>query len=83
MTKHDPTEDIRRHMLESGQPAKDLETAVERWNTEELTRDFIVHGFMAPFVSVTRKSDGAKGSLEFTHIPRWYFNWKEYDNGTD
>jgi hypothetical protein len=24
---------------------------------------------------VTRKSDGAKGSLEFTHNPRWYFNF--------
>jgi hypothetical protein len=30
---------------------------------------------MAPFVIVTRKSDGAKGSLEFTHNPRFYFNF--------
>jgi hypothetical protein len=33
------------------------------------------YGFMAPFVIVTRKSDGAKGSLEFTHNPRFYFNF--------
>jgi hypothetical protein len=75
----DPTEDRRRQMLESGQPAKDLEAATQRWNTDELTRDFIVRGFMAPYVIVIRKSDGASGSLEFTHSPRWYFNWKEDD----
>ena len=73
----DPTEDRRRQMLESGQPARDLEAATKRWDTDELTRDFIVRSFMAPFVIVTRKSDGASGSLEFTHSPRWYFNWKE------
>jgi hypothetical protein len=41
----------------------------------ELGRDFIVHGFMVPFVVVRRKSDGAKGSMEFTHSPRFYFNF--------
>ena len=30
---------------------------------------------MAPFVAVRRKSDGAKGSMEFTHSPRFYFNF--------
>lgn len=64
-------------MIETGQPARDLELAQERWNTQELQRDFDVIGFAAPFVVVRRKSDGVKGSLEFTHSPRIYFNFVE------
>lgn len=45
------------------------------WNTEELTRDFGVLGFGAPFVVVRRRSDGERGSLEFQHSPRFYFNF--------
>jgi len=45
------------------------------WDTSELQRDFSVTGFMAPFVGVTRKSDGAKGSLAFQHSPRLYFGF--------
>lgn len=71
----DPTEDIRRAMIESGQPHHDLAQATDRWTTEELGRDFDVMGFAAPFVVVKRRSDGVKGSLEFTHSPRVYFNW--------
>jgi hypothetical protein len=71
----DETEDIRRAMLATGQPHRDLEKAEQRWDTDELRRDFEVLGFMAPFVVVRRKSDGAKGSLEFTHSPRFYFNF--------
>jgi hypothetical protein len=47
------------------------------WDTAELQRDFNVVGFLAPFVVVTRKSDGVKGTLEFTHQPRVYFNFRE------
>jgi hypothetical protein len=52
------------------------------WDTAALRRDFEVLGFAAPFVVVRRRSDGAKGSLEFTHSPRVYFAWKgvEVDN---
>jgi hypothetical protein len=50
----------------------------EKLTTEELTRDYYVLGFQAPFVVVRRKSDGQKGSFEFTHMPRFYFNWKEH-----
>ena len=39
-------------MLATGQPQRDLERADARWNTQELSRDFIVHGFKAPFVVV-------------------------------
>lgn len=45
------------------------------WNTAELTAEFEVLGFMAPFVVVRRKADGCKGSLEFQHSPRLYFNF--------
>lgn len=45
------------------------------WNTDELQQDFVVTGFMAPFVVVRRKSDGTEGSLKFQHSPRYYFNF--------
>jgi hypothetical protein len=71
----DETESVRRELLESGQPYRDLASAEQRWDTDQLREEFEVHGFLAPFLVVTRKSDGAKGSLEFTHNPRWYFNF--------
>jgi hypothetical protein len=47
------------------------------WTTEELGRDFELIGFAEPFVVVVkRKSDGVKGTLEFTHRPRVYFGWQ-------
>jgi hypothetical protein len=49
----------------------------KKWTTTELQKDFDVIGFQAPFVVVVRKKDKVKGSLEFTHMPRVYFNWKE------
>ncbi len=49
------------------------------WSTEELTKDFEVLGFQAPFVVVRRRSDGVKGSLEFTHQPRVYFDFQPYE----
>ena len=47
------------------------------WSTQELSQEFEVVGFLAPFVVVRRKSDGRKGSLEFKHQPRLYFGFKE------
>lgn len=51
------------------------------WSTEELTAEFTVIGFLAPFVSVIRNSDGAEGTLMFTHQPRWYFNFEILKGG--
>jgi hypothetical protein len=48
------------------------------WNTEELTTDFSVEGFGGGIVVVIRKSDNKKGSLEFNHRPRFYYQFKEY-----
>jgi hypothetical protein len=47
------------------------------WDTIELQRDFEVSGFLAPYVSVTRKSDKAKGILRFQHLPRFYFAFEK------
>jgi hypothetical protein len=72
----DQTETARREMAETGQPQADLDAHPGRkWTTEELQDDFEVIGFAAPFVVVRRRSDGQKGSLEFTHHPRVYFGW--------
>lgn len=44
--------------------------------TDQMREQYDVLGFAAPYVVVTRKSDGVKGTLEFKHQPRWYFNFK-------
>ena len=46
------------------------------WATDELTKEFNVIGFLAPFIIVERLSDGQKGTLMFQHYPRYYFDWK-------
>jgi hypothetical protein len=48
------------------------------WDTTALQRDFTVEGFAAPFVVVRRKSDGQRGTLEFTHSPRYYFDFQPH-----
>jgi len=73
MTDH--TESLRREMIESNQPYVDLANAERSWTTAEMTAEFTVHAFAAPFVIVTRKADGQKGCLEFTHSPRRYFGF--------
>ena len=47
------------------------------WSTSELTQDFTVRGFLAPYCMVTRKSDGARGTMEFNARPRFYFDFRE------
>ena len=48
----------------------------EVFDTQELASVFDIVGFLAPFVVVRRKRDGALGSLEFQHQPRFYFNFE-------
>ena len=79
----DPTESIRRERVAeiNAEPGsrEALETEYGQiWSTDELSRDFEVLGFMAPLVVVRRKSDGRKGSLEFQHSPRFYFNFQPH-----
>ena len=76
------TETIRRAMVatinaEPG-PRELLELEYGQvWDTGQMTKDFDVLGFGAPFVVVQRKSDGQKGTLMFQHNPRFYFAFRE------
>lgn len=47
------------------------------WDTEQLRAEFEVLSFLAPFVMVRRKN-GQRGSLQFQHAPRFYFDWTEH-----
>ena len=76
----DPTEAIRRERLAeiNAEPGsrEALKAAYGQvWDTQQLSEDFDVIGFMAPLVVVRRKADGIKGSLEFQHQPRFYFSF--------
>lgn len=76
----DPTESIRRARLAEINADPGSREALEAkhgkvWDTQELAEEFEVHGFLAPYVVVVRKSDGQKGSLEFQHEPRFYFGF--------
>ena len=78
---NDPTESIRRELvneINSDTSSRDVleQEHGKTWNTQELSQDFEVLGFMAPFVVVKRKSDGVKGSLMFRHSPRIYYNFQ-------
>jgi len=76
----DDTAAVRRSMIASGQPVKDLAADPDRtWTTAQLQEEYSVVAFQAPFVVVRRKSDGQLGSLEFTHSPRVYFGWKAHE----
>ena len=77
----DETEALRRQRLveinsEAGDRAALEAKYGQVWDTQQLTQDFQVIGFLAPLVVVRRKSDCVKGSLEFQHGPiRLYFNF--------
>jgi hypothetical protein len=79
----DPTEPIRRERLVEINAESGSREALEAqygqvWDTEQLGQDFEVIGFMAPLVVVRRKDEGVKGSLEFQHHPRFYFNFQPH-----
>jgi len=77
----DPTESVRRALVAEinahPQSRKALEAAHgEVWDTAELSENFEVVGFGAPFVVVIRKSDRVRGSLQFQHAPRFYYEFR-------
>jgi len=80
----DETEQLRRDRIGELAAEPGSREALEKqygkvWNTEELTNDFEVIGFMAPLVVVRRRADGQKGSLEFRSRPeRFYFNFEPH-----
>jgi hypothetical protein len=80
----DPTEPARRERLAEINAVSGSREALEAqygqvWDTQQLARDFEVTGFLAPLVVVRRKADGVKGSLEFQHTPRFYFNFEPHE----
>ena len=79
---NDETETLRRARLAEINAEPRSRHALEAkhgnvWDTNQLADNFEVIGFMAPFVVVRRKSDGVKGSLEFQHDPRFFFNFQK------
>ena len=80
---NDPTEADRRERLAEINTEPGSREALEAehgkvWDTGQLRQDFEVIGFLAPLVVVRRKADGVKGSLEFQHMPRLYFNFEPH-----
>ena len=76
---NDPTENIRRKMVEEINADPGSREVLEEehgqvWDTDELTRDFTVDGFMAPYVVVVNKLTGEKGTMVFQDYPRFYFS---------
>jgi hypothetical protein len=75
MIESDETEPIRRTLV-----ALIAEGAIQpddpTWTTAQLTADFDVESFLAPYVLVRRKADGQRGTLLFRHSPRIYFGFQ-------
>lgn len=79
----DPTETARRKLMVefNSSPGSRQYLAAkhgEVWDTDELSRDFEVIGFMAPLIVVVRKSDRQKGSMMFQHNPRFYYGFEPH-----
>jgi hypothetical protein len=80
MAQMDETEETRRILVDTINDAPGSREALtaeygQVWDTEDVRREFDVLGFLAPFIVVRRKADGAQGSLMFQHEPRFYFRW--------
>jgi len=74
----DPTEELRRQQVaELNRDGIPDNYDGPIWDTAQMQAEFSVDGFMAPYVVVRRKSDGVRGTLTFTHSPRWYFDFTE------
>ena len=80
---NDPTESLRRAQSAAINATPGSREVLEAqygqvWDTDQLTADYDVLGFMAPLVVVRRKSDGQKGSLYFQGSPRFYFGFEPH-----
>ena len=76
MDTYDP-QDERNDFIEDDSALDDLEFyRGQTWTTAELQRDFEVIGFASPYCVVRRRSDGQRGTVEFTHNPRVYFSFR-------
>ena len=78
---NDPTETFRRAEVARINANPGSREALEAeygqiWDTSQMCKDFDAVCFMAPYVVVVRKVDSIKGSLEFQHNPRFYYNFQ-------
>lgn len=79
-----PTEELRRERVAEINAEPGSREALEAqygkvWSTDQLREEFEIIGFMAPYAVVKRIADGQKGSLEFQHMPRFYFNFTAHE----
>lgn len=79
----DPTENLRRELTAELNAKQDESDALvlrygkdNVWNTRELSAQFEVQSFLAPFCMVKRRSDGQRGTVMFQHSPRFYFDFQ-------
>ena len=59
---------------------KDMKTRLikgfgEVYTTTELQEKFKVISYSSPYVTVERKEDNARGTMQFTHMPRYYYGF--------
>lgn len=69
--------DLQRRLLQEAVNAGGIPESYRGpvWDTAGMQEEFTVQGFAAPFVVVTRKADGVRGTLTFVHSPRVYFDF--------
>lgn len=77
----DQTEAIRKQMVTELNSADNTKAELEAkhgkvWTTSEMQEEFDALGFMAPFIIVRKRDTGERGSLLFTHSPRFYFSFQ-------
>ncbi|GAA4444244.1 hypothetical protein [Novipirellula rosea] len=77
----DATESIRKQLVAELNSADNTKAELEAkhgkvWTTSEMQEEFEALGFMAPFIIVSKRDTGERGSLMFTHSPRFYFSFK-------
>ena len=78
----DETEEFRRAEVQRINSEAAERAALEAkygqvWNTNEVTSEFTIISFLAPYVLARRNKDNKKGTLEFQDRPRYYFNFRE------
>lgn len=77
----DTTKSIRKQMVAElnldDNTKADLEAKHGKvWTTSEMSAEYEALGFMAPYIIVRKRETGERGSLMFTHSPRFYFNFQ-------
>lgn len=72
----DDLTESRRRILVDEINSKEFQAPPERWTADEARERFEFIGFMAPFAIARERATGREGTLEFTHSPRFYFNWE-------